>query len=136
MRRREGEERAQAEEERQRELEARFDELAPARKKLLADVEKALDALDKKAKALLEVDEEQRTLGEKTGRYKHVMPYDFIVRDRILARLGDLLSGTPGVASGRHTPITEDDWFTATIAEDEKAGEIRRKAKQLRSETG
>lgn len=134
--RREGEERERAEEERRRELEGRFDELARGRKKLLGEIEKALDALDKKAKALLEIDEEQREIGEKTRRYTSVMPYDHILKDRILARLGGLLSGVPGVASGRHTPLTEDDWFTKTIAEEEKAREIQEKAKQLREEGG
>lgn len=129
--RREGEERRRAEAERLSELEARFDELARERKKLLGEVEKALDTLDKKAKALLELDREQRDIGEKTGRYRHLAPYDYVIKNRILARLGGVLRGVPGVASGRHTPLTEDDQFTRTIAEEEKVQEVREKAKRL-----
>jgi hypothetical protein len=43
-------------EEYQQELGVRYDELAGGRKKLLSDVEKALDALDRKAGVLLEHD--------------------------------------------------------------------------------
>jgi hypothetical protein len=129
--RREGEDRERAQEERLSELDARFDELVGARKKLLRAVEKALDTLDGKAKALLELDQEQRVLGEETGRYPHVVPYDHVLKGRILGRLGDVLMGVPGVASRRHTPLTEDAWFTRTIAEEERAREIRQKAKNL-----
>jgi hypothetical protein len=51
--------------------------------------------------------------------------------DRILARLGGVLVGVPGAAAGRHTPLTEDEWFTKTIAEEERAREIQEKAKTL-----
>jgi hypothetical protein len=132
--RREEEERRQAEEERRRKLEARFDELVPKRKKLLWEVEKALDALANKAQALLELDQEQRRVAEECGRYPHAAPYDHIVRDRILARLGNVFVGVSGAARGRHTPLTEDEWFTKTIAEEERAREIREKAQTLTEE--
>lgn len=120
LERREAAQREQAQQERTRELEARYDELARGRKRLLAEVEKALDALEKKARALLELDSEQRAVAEEMGRSRFVAPYDLILKKRILARLGVFLAGVPGAAAGRHEPLTEDTSFTRTIAEEER----------------
>ncbi len=46
-------------------------------------------------------------------------------------RHGSPFETVPSVGTGRHTPLTEDVWFTRTIAEEEKAREIREKAKGL-----
>jgi len=132
---REEEERRAVEDQRREELSSRYDELACGRKKLLASVERALDALDKKASALLEHDREQRAVAEDMG-YQHGQgPYGYILRNRILFRLGNFLGGVPGAASSRRTPLTEGDWFTRTIAEEQAAKEKSlRQAEERRAE--
>ncbi len=83
---------------------------------------------------MLELHQEQREVGEEMGRYRHVAAYDYVLKDRILARLGGVLMGVPGAATWRHTPLTEDEWFTRTIVEEKRVREIQEKAKRLQEE--